>query len=452
MNEETQNARQLKLQAFWSLLSLAAILPAVYYAGQYWEKNVESRNIGEITSANEGRPEANQVSTYPTHSLLPSTADGELSSEAVREAELTNAVSAKANRALRRARFVQLLALANKTQNELTEVITQVRSLEELENQIESGDAGKRISADGALVSSYAAISKLPVPNLLDATEWQRQCLTAAAPLRDASDEDQANFVVQPELQFFLSELYENAVKANEQIRNRRAELQLLVESSRSLQPSEVPLRTRVLKNEQDLIAKGMEIGAKTREEAIVEQARQHAEHLGQERTQTLAAINTVEVEKERLKRIAADKELADLNRIQAVAESQKLAEKLQSEYQDDLPEIQQLLKPFLDTGDSTQPGAVNWDPGVQMYATDSYRPISYGSLSSCSALDENDDSLRRLHYIGGCFYNRRKKGAFPAYSDHGTFDPVVKSKLERARELLLKYGDLLVQERKLRE
>ncbi len=452
MNEETQNARRLKLQAIWSLVSLAFILPIAYYVGYYWESYVEYPYIKNISSTKGGRPDASVVSTPPAHTLLRSTEAGETSSEVLLEAQRAEEVSAETNRALRRARLVKLLAFANKTQNEVTEVITQARSLEELENQIESGDAGKRISADGALVSSYAAISKLPVPNLVDATEWQRQCLTAAAPLRDASDEDQANFVVQPELQSFLSELYENAVKANEQIRNRRAELQLLVESSRSLKPSEVPLRTRVLKNEQDLIAKGMEIGAKTREEAIVDQARQHAEHLGQERTLTLAAINTVEVEKERLKRMAADKELADLTRIQAVAESQQLAEKLQSEYQEDLPEIQQLLKPFLDTGDSTQPGAVNWDPGVQMFATDSYRPISYGSLSSCSALDDNDDSLRRLHYIGGCFYNRRKKGAFPTYSDHGTFDPSVKSKLERARELLLKYGDLLVQERKLRE
>ena len=114
---------------------------------------------------------------------------------------------------------------------------------------------------------------------------------------------------------------------------------------------------------------------------------------------------------------------------------------KLELDYARELPEIRRLLHPFISDG-RVQPIPGGFQSGWRM------EPMSLSAIASTGALRDTDDGLAELYRVGGHSLNaRRGLGGFPSHNPINLArNPSVRKTVERARELLQKYGDLLVE------
>jgi serine/threonine protein kinase len=119
--------------------------------------------------------------------------------------------------------------------------------------------------------------------------------------------------------------------------------------------------------------------------------------------------------------------------------------EKLQAEFLHDREEIENLLAPFLAVSESQPTIGRPDEPNTWLFPAAPLAPISYGRLQASGALADSQDGLHRLYYIGGFKVNFRPKRGFPEYSRENLSHEVVVEKVKRARELLLKYGPIMV-------
>lgn len=119
--------------------------------------------------------------------------------------------------------------------------------------------------------------------------------------------------------------------------------------------------------------------------------------------------------------------------------------------YQDRLPEMQRLLRPFLAPGYAQPLGS----EGLVMETVK--RPMSYGAIRSAGALEDTNAGLAMLFRLGGwkggTQRNDRPLGDFPRMnSDAELAKPAVRASVHRAQQLLRDYGPQLVLDRLLAE
>lgn len=139
--------------------------------------------------------------------------------------------------------------------------------------------------------------------------------------------------------------------------------------------------------------------------------------------------------------RLRAQEEMAAIAAAQeASAQEAKLArEKLEAEFTQDLPEIKSLLSPFV------TPAPYKLYPHARYLYSGENTGVSLKVIAHWGALEPTDDGLDKMSMLGNTEF--RPLGTFPKYvKSEWRRSADVKQRLVRAQELLLKYGDLLIE------
>lgn len=181
---------------------------------------------------------------------------------------------------------------------------------------------------------------------------------------------------------------------------------------------------------------------------SVIEEARRNAQHdqtksfaeAEAQRVEAEGQVKRQELENDTARLKARELELALIGSTEAQARAKALArDKLEAEAKADAAEINQVLAPFI-TNSSQQLNNFGFTSGTN-------GPLSLGSIKGRGALDTTDAGLEMLYWIGGDYANRRPHGSFPPYSNFALKqNPSIKEKVRRAQQLLIKYGDYLVE------
>jgi hypothetical protein len=186
---------------------------------------------------------------------------------------------------------------------------------------------------------------------------------------------------------------------------------------------------------------------------AEVEKARQeNAKKRAEEQAIAERRAGELEREKEREKReleeLQKKAEIAglvqDKEGLQGDIAEALRRQKLKREFEQDLPEIRSLLRPFITDGRS-QPDEGFFRP------TTNVGPVSLAALRSEQLLNVTIEDQRRLWYMASDKKrNGRDLGAFPNYIGNATDWNAKQPTVQKAQALLIKYGELMVEEEML--
>ncbi|MCA9182063.1 MAG: hypothetical protein KDA51_11440, partial [Planctomycetales bacterium] len=130
----------------------------------------------------------------------------------------------------------------------------------------------------------------------------------------------------------------------------------------------------------------------------------------------------------------------------QARAEASARRQQQAASLQQDLQEIESLLKPFTSPGHCQPASAINawdWDRTVEA------QPISLSKLRGLGALEKTPKGLEALFIVGGAkargASHDRPLGSFPQFWSGHLFRPEVLAAVERAQDLLNQHGEALI-------
>jgi hypothetical protein len=304
--------------------------------------------------------------------------------------------------------------------------------------EVVSGEIGRRIASDETLIERFAAMIDRGTSTELELESFRDRFLSLSKVV-DAISRD-PSYEPSGELDEAIGVLSEEVNRALESVALRRNEINAIARLASSLTPSDQPLseaieyvRQRQLDERYEAIAEAKRVAeAKAISEIAakkMEQARLKREiELAEIDKRNAALAKTIAEEKQ--KAIADEEERKRQARLAA----------LEAEFNRDLGQINSMLKPFTSKG-RTQPGSRGWRSDA------TYGPVSLSKLKSAGLLEDTVASRQNLYFLTtGNRYNDREHGAFPRYvggaSDWQRKHPTI----ERAQDLLQKYGDLMVQ------
>ena len=203
-----------------------------------------------------------------------------------------------------------------------------------------------------------------------------------------------------------------------------------------------------------------------TLQDALAAREAQRLDEKNRKQTETLQAVHE-ENEKKRLeqqvaaknrqaelelKKLEKEHELEELklqagitaldDKIAALGDEidrQNKKRQLLREFEQDLPEIRSLLRPFIADGRK--------QPNRGMFSmTTTNGPVSLSALHRERLLEVKTETQRRLWSMAAGDYNDRDLGGFPSYIGNRMDWEAKQPAVQRAQELLIKYGDLMVE------
>ncbi len=380
------------------------------------------------------RPSEPKASTPPSGQPSPSTeADPKAAERAVADVRM-----AQAREKIAQAR-TQLQRLKQQ------HAIWQSRSA-----TILGGDPGRRIAgSDKHLNLAVELFERVPT-NDTGLVSWEQQLSVLAAPL----DSGQAHLELSPEFLRALDDLGRQMTDASTQIERRLQLIEALTQETGSLPPAPLTLEETLRNRQASTIRAEAERLATVREKARREAEEENAKRIEASERELVAAEakrqeEKLRAEKERIEQLtAAEKTLAAEEAKLRAVEQRAIQEglkaeatrveaaikeaQLEREFQRDLPDVKSYLSPFISEGYGRRKSGKG--------------PMSLGYLKGKGALAESQDGINNLQ-LQATGTNDRPLGAFP-----GGFSTNDVPGINKAAELLRKYGDLLVKKGMLDE
>ena len=329
---------------------------------------------------------------------------------------------------------------------------TDLNGLEELVTQwngtlttLTTSETGRKLATRSDLVEQYAALAGLKVATFDDLDRWRKQFEALFRRIRLAHDDAKIQAVVTEEDIEALTSLKSDIATAHEHLRRQQRALRLIEATAEDLDPGQQSLADAVNERQAEQDAAYRRQVVETTAAAIQEVNDQYAEKIAAEQRHQHELLKQQELEAEQLQTQQRAEELEKIKGKRKLLEDEIAQQKLEAEYQRDLRTIESLLAPFLDN-DITQP--VGNNPIAKGGLA---RPTSLSALRGTGALDEDNDGLNFLFHVGGHPANGREKGSFPTFiSLRPLGEGGEREKVRQAQQLLIKYGDLLVRDRKL--
>ncbi|PHQ35132.1 hypothetical protein [Rhodopirellula bahusiensis] len=298
-------------------------------------------------------------------------------------------------------------------------------------------EMGHQIASDEALVERFAAVLDRDMPTESELNSFRDRYI-ALSKVVDSLASD-ASYEPSRDFDEAIGALTEEVETALALVASRREDANAIGRLALSLAPADQTLADAIEQFRQRRIAARIETVADAKRAADAEM---------------VDRITAKEMEQARIRReidlAVLDSQTAELAETQAKlkrmaeaegAERQRRARLavLESEFNRDLGQITSLLKPFISHG-RTQPGSRGWRSDA------TYGPVSLSKLRSAGLLEDTVESRQNLYYLTtGNRYNDREHGAFPRYvggaGDWQRKHPTI----ERAQDLLQKYGELMV-------
>lgn len=357
--------------------------------------------------------------------------------------------AAASRRAIARAKLIEADALIRRCFTELSEARELEQEWSEYYIAILDDDRGRKIAADQKAVTEISTLLQSPLPTDVDLTSWYLQLNPVAINIQHKVAA-RSDYQVTSEDQEFLEQFHTRVRDAKTSFLSWESHLDRLLHQTLSASPAELTLREAIAKYQQQLhseMAQEAEEKRLAELQRVMDEQAAETQRIEEERLKAEAELKRAELEAQR---VGLARERQEVEEQIEAAKAQAARRQLEAEFQRDSAEISSLLFPFLDSNGEAQPryGPIN-DPR-SWHTPARLGPISFSSLQASGALADSSEGLLRLYFIGGDSNNLRKKGGFPRYVATGLNDRAVASRVSRARDLLNKYGPLLVERRML--
>ena len=353
---------------------------------------------------------------------------------------------AKSRQAVDRAKVAVLQA-------DVTGMRSQLQKLKSLHAQwtaqkgtLLTGDPGRKIVASPSHFALLAGILDGDQLSDADLQKWEVQLESLAGPLQASQLSD---VVVTAEHVTLLNELGSALTTAVAKLDQQSYLLEAILHETRNAKPTEVTLEQALRERQTQAELQRARSLVQAREDARLAAEKAHAERLAQLEREVVAAEGRVQEEALEAKKAQA----AQLGRLEQeriaeetkVKEAQKRAEiaglkaktnqvnadinaaALEREFERDLPEIRSLLSAFLSGGFK--------------YRNDNAKgPASLSHIASQKGLELTANGSYAMAFLANS--SDRPAG--------GLKNPPNQERIRRAQDLLIKYGDLMVQKKML--
>jgi hypothetical protein len=305
---------------------------------------------------------------------------------------------------------------------------------------LESNDSGRRIASMDETMALAATRWQRDRTNEKQLASWRDQLTALEAPLKNAQTDDGTLSLVDEQHLAEIRNLGRMVAKELDDCRDDQTVLDTLQERTKDRPPGATTLGERV----RQLSTEAAIARTTTMEEARQQQTETDNQRLADLEKQRIALVADISAQdtKNELAKLADDLEGKRLQGEidEAKRRALKARQALLREYQNDLPEIRSLLMPFISHG-YAQP-ATGWE----FKKTLTKGPVSLAALHSSGLLDDDRRALNQLYFATTANRkNDRPLGSFPAQAIGARDGERAILKVQRARELLIKYGELLV-------
>jgi DNA repair exonuclease SbcCD ATPase subunit len=360
----------------------------------------------------------------------------------------------QASNAISLARTTELHRRGQKMRETLKTLAEGLAQWKNSPDDLMSTEEGKRIAADSDLLLEFIAIDEDPCPSPGDVKSWQEQVEELLTRVDSAYDSKDGFFVAVEGLETKISELDETIREADGQFRDKRRKIAGILDRAPEVQSGgdgptlqqaiDAQLKAWDAERAQ-AIKERMELARKENDQLIAN-AKAEAEKL---KTEELARVEKQigQVQARQIAEAAAEYARKERERI-AERAAEIARQELERDYSRDQQSIQTFLQPFLADG-YRQPDLNG------MYTTSTTKgPVSLSALRATRALDPGIHGLAALSLV--VERSDRPHAGWPRLKVSGErlvqaglgIRPVGPDQefLQRAQDLLNKYGELLVE------
>jgi len=395
----------------------------------------------EVTSLQQKLTETKQELTDVRDQLTESQRQMNELLEKISEFEVVSA-SAEAQNMAVQARAEQVAQDLKTLAAELTGWHTRFTSLM-------TAEEGKRIVAAGTYLDFFSALSEKSRPSENQLAVWRDQIDKLLEPLKSASTKKNETFVAPKDYVQLIDQIAKEVRQALDDLQQDRALLDVVLRDTAKVDPADMTLNEALARRREEEIRVFSQRVSQARQSAL-ESSGKLLEDAEAQRVAASAAKQKQIIDNERQRLELDTQALKD----QAEAAQQSFAAqqakaKLVREMEADMDEIRNLLRPFIEPGFKQPLDYINFQ------ATLEKGPVSFSKIKGTGALDNTMEALTKLMSIGTSKGNDRPRGGFPVFHytvpttklrDFLEKDPKMREKLQRAQELLNKYGPLLVE------
>jgi hypothetical protein len=353
-------------------------------------------------------------------------------------------------------RLVHVRSMAAAARESLGELKHRLADWTQENANLDSSDLGRRIVASGEQFELYATMREHPHPSVVQMATWE-SALTLILKEIDGAMSDHGTIPNVEESCVSEVEQLDTAIRAaltklEQQQRSQRRILSQVTGVSvegipMTLGEAIEARRERIAMEQESKVAAQV---AQFRESDASRIASERAESMRLELEATIENERKVRDAKVAVAKAAAD---ADARRLMdeaeetrnreatqaAMAEAKRKSEKTKREFEADMTKIRQYLKPFLAVA-NTQPNVSGFYGPVAKEG-----PVSLEALRAAGALREDTNGLITLNKLGFMLPPDRPAGGF-GYCLGGSINPENVPFTRAAQQLLIKYGDLLVE------
>lgn len=347
---------------------------------------------------------------------------------------------------LRRGDLKEAVAAAEESSRAVRDAEIAVGTWHRTTSELLTTEKGKSVAADPEALARFRSLLALERPDPAVAEALAKRLEPIKAFLAKAQATDDGSYAPSEDLMARVRAVGAEAKKAAETYEDHSRKLSAILATAPATADPQTPTLKMALEDMERRFAAEeaagiLEAAERARKERAVMLA---AEKAKTEAEVTAAQLRAAEAEREIKVRELADREAAAKA---MAAEQQKLREaamqkaELERKFQAALPEIRQLLRPFITEG-WTQPGR-----GEGYTRTVKKGPVSYSLLKGAGHLEKNVRAAGKFRYAASANgWNDRELGSFPVY---GTYEKGAEAAL-RAQDLLNEFGELMVEKKML--
>lgn len=309
--------------------------------------------------------------------------------------------------------------------------------------ELEQSEEGRRLAANEELVNQFAALTTAARPDPDQLRLWQNELDRLVNSCTEAIQNETLLLDPAEKTQESATVVAKAVSDALTTVRNDLAAVNAIARGATGNQPAPMTLAEAVATRDQRYQAQRAAEFAK--KQAKIQQetdAQNLALDLKEEQRRLDDELAQKQIENER-KAMEAQAKTAREQAVLRDAKEKIAAERAYQEklkkFDKALPEIKSLLSPMISQG-SMQIGGAGWTPGEK-------GPVSLAALQKNRILDLGDNGV---YYVSGLFCgpscrNDRPRGGFPeSFTSNET-------KIRRAQELLVEFGDVMVEKGLLR-
>ncbi|WP_425399931.1 hypothetical protein [Aeoliella sp.] len=354
----------------------------------------------------------------------------------------TQASELEGERVRNRVNVIEAYEIGRRIESEISALKKELDEWQDLVAPLSSNDAGRRIATRPELLQQYAALSDVKMATFDDLDRWQRQFDTLFSRIKLAHGDQSIRVVVTPDDITAFQSLDAQVNSAFDQLRQQVRALQLIMAKADGLDPGQQTLADTIAAVQRERDEQFRQKLSETTRAEIRKVDEEFAAKIAAEQREQRRLLKEQELAAEQLETQERAAELAAIEKRNEELRARLALEKLKAEYQADLSEIESLLAPFLDSA-ITQPTKSN-----PIAKGGPMKPTSLNALKGSGALDDSSDGLNLLYQAGGHPANMRKKGGFPSFVSLQTLGQgSERDKVRRAQQLLVKYGELMVED-----